>query len=102
MVNFYEMDFMKVNVILVKADEMYNMLAIVYFTRDEDRIGLSKFFVEFAFECPYVYYAPPLLRGSLHLVRDTAAEKESDIAIEMTLLEHVSSEIQENRNERKN
>ena len=102
MVNFYEMDFMKVNVILVKADEMHNMLAIVYFTRDEDRIGLWKFFLEFAFECPYVYYAHPLLRGSLHLVRDTAAEKESDIAIEMTLLEHVSSEIQENRNERKN
>ena len=26
MVNFYEMDFMKGNVILVKADEMYNIL----------------------------------------------------------------------------
>ena len=33
-------------------------------------------------ECRYVYYAPhPLLRGSLHLVRDQAAEKELDIAI---------------------
>ena len=59
----------------------WSLLAIVYFTRDEDRIGLSNFFLEFAFECPYVYYAPPLLRGSFHLVRDTAAEKESDIAI---------------------
>ena len=37
----------------------------------------------------------------LHLVRDTAAEKEFDIAVYMTL-EQVSSEIQENRNARKN
>ena len=36
----------------------------------------------------------------LHLVRDTAAEKEFDIARYITL-EHVSSEIQENRNGRK-
>ena len=41
-----------------------------------------------------------LLRGRLHLVRDTAAEKEFDIVIQMTL-EHVSSKIQENRNKRK-
>ena len=38
--------------------------------------------------------------GRLQLVRDTAAEKECDIAIKMTL-EHVSSEIQENKNGRK-
>ena len=30
---------------------------------------------------PYVYYVPPLIRGRLHLSRDTAAEKEVDIAI---------------------
>ena len=31
--------------------------------------------------CPYVYYVPPLIRGRLHLVRDTAAEQEVDIAV---------------------
>ena len=31
--------------------------------------------------CPYVYYVSPLIKGRLHLVRDTAAEKEVDIAI---------------------
>ena len=30
---------------------------------------------------PYVYYIPPVIRVRLHLVRDTAAEKEVDIAI---------------------
>ena len=34
-----------------------------------------------ALEYPYVYYDLPLLRDSLHLVRDTNAEKEFDIAI---------------------
>ena len=37
--------------------------------------------LEPALECLYVYDAPPLLRGRFHLVRDTAAEKEFDIAI---------------------
>ena len=31
--------------------------------------------------CPYVYYISPLIRGRPDLVRDTAAEKEVDIAI---------------------
>ena len=31
--------------------------------------------------CPYVYYVPPLIRGRLHVVRNTAAKKEVDIAI---------------------
>ena len=31
--------------------------------------------------CPYVYYVPPIIKGRLHLVRDTAAEKEFDSAI---------------------
>ena len=28
-----------------------------------------------------ICYVPPLIRGRLHLVRDTAAEQEADIAI---------------------
>ena len=31
--------------------------------------------------CSYVYYVPPLIRGRLHLVKDTAAEKEVGIVI---------------------
>ena len=54
-------------------------------------------FLESALEWPYVYDVPPFLIDKLHLVRVTAIEKEFDIAIQMTL-EHVSSEIQENRN----
>ena len=50
--------------------------------------------------CTYVYYVPSLISGRLHLVRDTAAEKEVDAAIEMSL-KYVNSEIQENRNGRK-
>ena len=40
----------------------------------------QKFFLESAFEYRYVYDAPPLLIGRLHLLRDTAAER-GDIAI---------------------
>ena len=50
--------------------------------------------------CPCVYYVPPLRRGRLHLARDTAAEKEVDIAIYMTL-KYFNLEIQENRNVQK-
>ena len=50
--------------------------------------------------CPYVYYIPPVIRGRLHLVRDTAADKEVDIAIQMTL-KCVNLEIQRNRNGQK-
>ena len=57
----------------------------------------EKFLLEFAVECPYAYYATPLLRGKLYLVIDTAEEKEFEIAI-LVILEHVSSEIHENRN----
>ena len=84
MVDSYEMDFMKGIAILVKVDEMHSilsLLATVYWSRDEDGIGWSKFLLESALELPYVYYAPPLLRDRLHLVRDTAEEKEFDIAI---------------------
>ena len=59
----------------------WSLPATVYWSRDEDGIGGSKFLLESALDCPYVYYALPLLRDTLHLVRDTAAEKEFDIAI---------------------
>ena len=75
-----------------------------YWLSDEDRIGWFdelNFLLETSLEYLYVYCALSLLKGRLHLVRDTAAEKEFDIAIQMTL-EHISSEIQENRNGRKN
>ena len=45
-------------VILLKADDIAissSLLATVYWSRDEDGIGWSKFFLEFALECPYVY-----------------------------------------------
>ena len=57
----------------------WSLLATVYWSRDEDGIRLPKFLLESALECPYVYYNPPLLRGRLHLVRDTGAEKEFDV-----------------------
>ena len=57
----------------------WSLLATVYRSRDEDGIGWSKFLLEPVLEYPYVYYVPALLRG--RLVRDTAAEGESDIAI---------------------
>ena len=64
--------------------------ATVYWSWDEDGIGWSNFLPESALQCQYVYYAPPLLRGRLDLVKDTAAEKKFDIAKQMTL-EHVIS-----------
>ena len=84
MVDSHETDFMKGIVILVKADEMeisWSLLATVYWLRDEDEIRWSKFIQESALECPYIYYTPPLLWGRLYLVRDTAAEKEFDMAM---------------------
>ena len=79
----------------------WSLLATAYWLRDEDGIEWSNFLLEFALEFPYVYYVPPLLSDRLHLARDTAAEEEFDIAIQIRL-EQVSSEIPENRNERKN
>ena len=53
---------MKVNVILVKVDEMYNILksmpATGYWSRHESGYGWSKFLLEHSLQCPYVYYAP--------------------------------------------
>ena len=42
---------------------------------------MIKVLLEFALECPCVYYASALLRSRLHLVRDGAAGKEFDIAM---------------------
>ena len=82
MADFYEMDFMKGIVILVKVDEMYNILKSAshcVLIERWDGHGWSKFCLLEIF--PYVHYVPPLIRGRLHLVRDTAAEKEADITI---------------------
>ena len=46
----------------------WSLLVTVYWSRDEDGIGVC------AFECTYVYYAPPWLRGRLHLVRHAASK----------------------------
>ena len=40
----------------------------------EMKVEFDEFLLESALECPYVYYAPSLLMGRLHFVRDTAAE----------------------------
>ena len=82
MFDFYEMEFMKDIVILGKVDEVYNILqSASHCLLVERRVGngWSKSFLLEIF--PYIYYVPPLIRGRLHLVRDTAAEKEVDIAI---------------------
>ena len=90
MSDFYEMDFMKSTIILVKVDEIH----IILQSANDCGIGIewSKFFgvwvelndqsfLESALEWPYVYYVPPFLRDKLHLVRVIAIEKEFDIAI---------------------
>ena len=82
MVDSYEMDFMKGIVILVKVDEMCNILKSGSHCLQVERWRWSKFLLESALECPYVYfYNPSLLRGRLYLVRDTAAEIKFDIAM---------------------
>ena len=70
MADFYEMDFMKGIVILVKVDEMYNILNSASHCLLVERWD--------------VYYVSPIIKGRLHFVRDTAAEKEFDSAIKMT------------------
>ena len=80
MADFYETVFMKGIVILVKLGEMYNILKSAshcLLVERWDGNGWS-FFLGI---CSYVYYVPPLIRGRLHIVKDTAAEKEVDIVI---------------------
>ena len=79
MVDFYEMDFLKGVVVLVKVDEMYNILkSASHCLLVERSEGNGWFLLEI---CPYIYYASPLISGRLHLVRDTAAENEVGFAI---------------------
>ena len=56
----------------------------------------QSFLLGSALECPYVYYVPPLLRDSLDVVRDIAAEKGFNIALLMTLehVVHISNSIE--------
>ena len=68
------MDFMKGIVILVKVDEMYNIL------KSASNCLLAEFFC-WRYALTFVYYVPPVTRDRLHLVGHTAAEKEVDIAI---------------------
>ena len=59
-------------VILVKVNEMYNILKILlanrYWSKDKGGIGWSKFLLESGLECPHVYYIPALLRSRLPLL----------------------------------
>ena len=71
----------------------WSLPTTVYWSRDEDPIGWWKVLLESTLER---LLFSPLLRARLRLVRDTAAEKDFDI-----ILEHLSSEMQENRNGRK-
>ena len=73
---------MKCIVILVKVDEMYNILKSASHCREmKMELDDQSFCWSLALECSYVYYTAPLLSGRLHLVRDTAVEKGFDIAI---------------------
>ena len=68
-------------VILVKVDEMYNILKsasnclLMRWDGNEMRWKwmIKVFWLEIY---PYIYYVPPVIRGRLHLVRDTTPEKE--------------------------
>ena len=53
MADFYEMDFMKSNVILINIDEMYKILESLltnrFWSRDKGGIGWSKFLLSLPF-----------------------------------------------------
>ena len=79
MADFYEMDFMKDIVILVKVDEMYYILKFAshcLLVERWDGNGWSQFFC-----LRYAHTFTISLLLCIHLVRDTAAEKEVDIVI---------------------
>ena len=67
MSGFYEMDFMKDITMLVKVDELCNilksLLGTAYGSRDDVGIGWSKFMLESALQYSCVYYAHHLLRA---------------------------------------
>ena len=77
----------------------WNLLATVYWSRDEVGVGWSKFLQEFALQASGYVWLRIAAYGRLHLVRDTAAEKRVWYC-NINDTEHVSSEIQENRNGR--
>ena len=94
MVDSYKMDFVwtpglldswtPTNVILVKVDETYNILKSACNNLFVDRWRWNWVIKVFAGVCPRMskrLLRPPLLRGRLHLVRDTAVDKEFDIPI---------------------
>ena len=62
----------------MKRTISWRLLATVYWSRDEMEMDNQSFS---AGDCPHVYYVPPLIRSRLYLVKDTATEKEVDIAI---------------------
>ena len=99
MLHCCEMDFMKGIFTFAKVDEMYNILMFASYCLFVDRLSWN--WISFCCSLPLnIYYVPPLLRDRVHPVRDTAVEKQFDVAIQMTL-EFVTSEIQEKRNVRK-
>ena len=74
-----------------------SLLVTVYWSRVEDKLDDRNICQGLPLN---VYYAPLLLRGRGHLVRNTAAEKDLTIAIQITL-DQVSPEIQGNKNGQK-
>ena len=72
MANFYEMEFMKGIFMLVKVDEICNilksLLATGYWSKDKGYVGKWNFLMESALQFPSVFYVSPFLRGRLHLL----------------------------------
>ena len=52
---------------------------MAYFYKMDFMKGTVNILLEFAFDCPYVYCVPPLVRDRLHFLRDTDTKKEFDI-----------------------
>ena len=78
MADFYEIDFMKGIVILVKADEMYNMLKSASQCLLVERWRLNWMIKVFAGVCPWMsirLLRPSFNKGRHNLVRETAAER---------------------------
>ena len=77
------MDFMKGIFTFAKVDEMYNILMFASYCLFVDRLSWN--WISFCCSLPLnVYYVSPLLRDRVHPVRDTAVEKQFDVAIQMT------------------
>ena len=84
MVDSYEMDFMKGNVISVKVDKMYNILKSASHSLFYERWRWNWMIKVFGGVCHSMsmrLLRPSFINVSLHLVRDAAAEKEFDVEI---------------------